>query len=159
MCVYRKRKQRTFGIEAGLFATLILSIIMAVKSSLNILPELNPIEILNSIIPYKEQLNLKPTAGWAIHMFIGIVIWGSAYEKLLSFLPTQNHLVKAISFSIAAWLLMMLAVMPLAGHGLFGIELGVEMKAAFITLLFHIIYGLFLGLSYQKLSSKNWSTK
>ncbi|MGF1734867.1 hypothetical protein L4D79_05785 [Photobacterium satsumensis] len=128
---------------------------MAIKSTLNILPELNPIEILNSLIPFKEQLNLKPTAGWAIHMFIGIVIWGMAYEKLITILPSKSHIIKSIIFSITAWLLMMLVLMPLAGHSLFGFGLGIGVKAAGATLFFHIIYGWTLGFSYQQLLERN----
>ncbi|MGF1704045.1 hypothetical protein L4D09_27545 [Photobacterium makurazakiensis] len=154
MCIYRKKSQRSFGIEAGVFATFILSMIMAVKINLNILPELNPIEILNSVIPFKEQFKLKPTAGWAIHIFLGVVIWGTAYEKLISVFPAKSYVIKAIIFSIAAWLLMMLILMPLAGHSLFGLGLGVGVKAGVVTLFFHIIYGLSLGFSYKKLSKK-----
>jgi hypothetical protein len=56
-------------------------------------------------------------------------------------------------FSIAAWLMMMLVVMPMAGAGLFGLNLG--MAAPMMTLMLHAIFGAVLGVVFGKLSNTN----
>ena len=46
-------------------------------------------------------------------------------------------------FGVGAWLMMMIAVMPMAGAGLFGMNFG--MVAPVMTLVLHIIFGAVLG--------------
>jgi hypothetical protein len=48
------------------------------------------------------------------------------------------------------WLMMMVAVMPMAGAGMFGLNMGV--MAPIATLMLHLIFGAVLGFTYQKLS-------
>jgi len=42
----------------------------------------------------------------------------------------------------------MITFMPLAGHGLFGLALGVQAVVA--TLVLHLIYGATLGIGYDR---------
>lgn len=49
---------------------------------------------------------------------------------------------KGMNFGVGAWLTMMIAVVPMAGAGFFGISFGV------MTLVPHIIFGLVLGSVY-----------
>ena len=46
---------------------------------------------------------------------------------------------------------MMIAVMPMSGAGLFGMSLG--MVAPAMTLMLHLVFGVILGFTYQKLPS------
>ncbi len=46
-------------------------------------------------------------------------------------------------FGVGAWIATMILVMPLAGAGLFGMNLGVA--APVMTLVLHVIYGAVLG--------------
>ncbi|MEO8537343.1 MAG: DUF6789 family protein, partial [Betaproteobacteria bacterium] len=50
---------------------------------------------------------------------------------------------------VGAWFLMMVIVMPMAGTGVFGLDLG--MMAPVMTLILHLIYGAVLGGVYGAL--------
>jgi hypothetical protein len=65
-------------------------------------------------------------------------------------LPGKSHLTRGINFGIAAWVMMMLVVMPMAGAGLFGLKMG--MMAPAMTLMLHVVYGAVLGFVYGKLA-------
>ena len=58
-------------------------------------------------------------------------------------------MLKGLFLGGAAWLLMMIAIMSMAGAGLFGMNLGV--MAPMMTLMHHPIFGLVLGLVFDKL--------
>jgi hypothetical protein len=59
------------------------------------------------------------------------------------------NIAKGINFGIAAWVMMMLVIMPMAGVGLFGLKMG--MMAPVMTLMLHVIFGAVLGSVYAKL--------
>lgn len=133
------------GIGAGLVATMVLSMIMVAKGMMGLMPELNVIAMLSSM------MKTTPIIGWAIHFMIGALAWGVGFVTVARILPGSTVLAKGISFGIAAWVMMMLAIMPMAGAGLFGLKMG--MMAPMMTLVLHVIYGAVLGLAYGKLGS------
>jgi hypothetical protein len=49
-------------------------------------------------------------------------------------------------FATGAWLIMMVVMMPMAGAGLFGMQLGLMAPVA--TLMLHWVYGAVLGAVY-----------
>lgn len=136
----------TRGIAAGLVATAVLSMIMLAKGMMGLMPELNVIAMLSSM------MNSVPVVGWIVHFMIGVLAWGLGFVAVARFLPGSSDLTKGISFGIAAWAMMMLAVMPMAGAGFFGLKMG--MMAPVMTLMLHVIYGAVLGFVYGKLGSK-----
>jgi hypothetical protein len=87
--------------------------------------------------------------GWITHFMIGAVVWGGLFAFLEPLLPGGSLWLKGVSFGIGAWVLMMVAVMPMAGAGLFGMKLG--MAAPVMTLVLHIIFGAVLGGVYAAL--------
>lgn len=131
------------GIVAGLAATATLSTIMIAKGMMGLMPELNIIAMLSSM------LSTAPVVGWVIHLAIGTLIWGVAFAVILKALPGNSDVAKGISFGIAAWIMMMLVIMPMAGAGLFGLNMG--MMAPVMTLMLHAIYGAVLGFTYSRL--------
>jgi len=133
------------GIGAGLAATAVLSVIMVVKGMMGLMPELNVIAMLSSM------MKSAPVVGWIVHFMIGMLAWGIAYVLLGKYLPGGTNITKGISFGIGAWALMMLLVMPMAGAGFFGLNMG--MMAPVMTLMLHVIYGAVLGFAYEKLGS------
>ncbi len=133
------------GIVAGLAATVMLSMIMFAKGMMGLMPELNVIAMLSSM------MNVTPVVGWAIHFMIGMLAWGLGFVAVFSILPGATDITRGISFGVAAWFLMMLAVMPMAGAGLFGLNMG--MMAPAMTLMLHAIYGAVLGLIFGRLGN------
>jgi len=133
------------GIGSGLAATMVLSMIMVAKGMMGLMPELNVIVMLSSM------MKTAPIVGWVVHIMIGMLAWGLGFVAVSKYLPGRTDLAKGISFGIAAWALMMLMVMPMAGAGFFGLKMG--MMAPVMTLMLHIIYGAVLGFVYDKLGA------
>lgn len=131
------------GILAGFAATVVLSMIMVAKGMMGLMPELNVIAMLSSM------MNTVPAVGWVIHFMIGMLAWGVGFTFFLNVLPGNSNLSKGISFGVAAWILMMVVVMPMAGAGLFGLKMG--MMAPTMTLMLHVVYGAVLGFVFGKL--------
>ena len=129
------------GLISGFIATVVLSILMVAKTKMGVMPDLNAIKMLAGMMGGSLAM------GWAAHFMIGTVIWGGLFAVLVDILP-GSIMFSAILFSIGAWLMMM-GPMPMAGAGLFGLQLGMMAPAA--TLMLHIIWGVVLGLSYSRL--------
>ncbi len=128
------------GMVAGFVATLILSALMAMKAMMGVTPELNPIKMI------ADMLGASPAVGWAMHFMIGTMLWGTLFAWLNPSLPGESHWLRGIVFAVGAWLVMMVVMMPMAGAGLFGSDLG--MMAPVMTLMLHIVFGFVLGAVY-----------
>ena len=131
------------GIGAGFAATIVLSMIMVAKAMMGLMPELNVIAMLSAM------MKSAPAVGWIAHFMIGMIAWGIGFVLVSGVLPGRSNLTKGISFGIAAWAMMMLLIMPMAGAGFFGLKMG--MMAPVMTLMLHVIYGAVLGSVYGKL--------
>lgn len=134
------------GLAAGFVATVVLSALMLMKSAMGMMPELNPIQMIAKMGSSYLGLPLTPAIGWLMHFLIGTVLWGVLFAVLESSLPGNALWVRGALFSIGAWLLMMIIMMPLAGAGLFGLALG--MLAPIATLVLHLVFGVVLGAIY-----------
>lgn len=66
-----------------------------------------------------------PLIGWIVHLAIGIVVYGVAIGVLDSKLPGTSHIGHGVMLGVIGWLIMMLTPMPMAGAGLFGMNMGV----------------------------------
>ena len=120
--------------------------IMVAKGMMGLMPELNVIAMLSSM------LKTAPIFGWAAHFMIGALAWGLGFVAVSRMLPGKTDVAKGISFGVVAWVMMMVAVMPMAGAGIFGLKMG--MMAPMMTLMLHVIYGAVLGLVYGKLGAE-----
>ncbi|MFU8877704.1 MAG: DUF6789 family protein [Wenzhouxiangellaceae bacterium] len=134
------------GIIAGLIATIVLSLLMIVKGMMGVMPELNVIAMLAG------QMGGNMMMGWVAHFMIGAVAYGLAFANLQGVLPGGSALVKGIVLGIIGWLVMMVALMPMMGAGLFAMNMG--MMATVATLVLHIIFGLVLGLAWSMIGAK-----
>lgn len=132
------------GAVAGFVATVALSGLMVMKSAMGLMPELNVIRMLG------QMSGTGPMGGWVIHFLIGTVAWGLLFVALNPNLPGAQWL-KGVVFGIGAWILMMLIVMPMAGAGLFGLNIGI--MAPVMTLVLHMIFGAVMGGTYGWLLS------
>lgn len=137
------------GIVAGFIATVVLSILMLMKSAMGMLPALNAIQMQTQMLHSFMGTPAAPVVGWISHFIIGTVFWGGLFGAFNHLVPGKNELAKGVVFSVAAWLLMMFIVMPMAGAGFFGLNIGVMAPVA--TLVLHLIFGAVMGYSYAKL--------
>ena len=128
---------------AGFVATIILSVMMIANTLIGLMPELNVIVMLS------DMMNESLAFGWMAHLVIGTIVWGGAFALLSSYLPGNTNIFTGITFGVAAWLLMMLVIMPMAGAGVFGLSLGI--MAPLMTLILHAVYGAVLALTFRLL--------
>lgn len=133
------------GLVAGFIATVVLSVIMVAKSVMGIMPELDVIAMLSAM------MGAPATMGWLGHFMIGTLAWGGGFALLYGLIPGGVALTKGIVFGIAAWLGMMVMVMPMAGAGFFGMGFGI--MAPMMTLVLHIIFGAVLGTVFHMLAA------
>lgn len=129
------------GFLAGFVATVVLSVMMLAKAMMGIMPELDVIAMLSAM------MGTPAVMGWIAHFMIGTVAWGGGFAILYNALPGSGAVGKGIVFGIAAWLAMMIMVMPMAGAGLFGMSFGI--MAPMMTLILHIIFGAVMGAVYN----------
>lgn len=129
------------GLVGGFSATVVLSGMMVGKSMTGVMPELDVIHMLAAM------MGVSSPFGWLAHFMIGTLAWGGGFALLYGLIPGSEAVQKGILFGVAAWLGMMVMVMPMAGAGLFGMALGI--MAPMMTLVLHIIFGAVLGAVYQ----------
>ena len=133
------------GFIAGFAATVVLSVLMLLKGMMGLMPELDVIAMLSTM------MNGPAAMGWIGHFMVGTVVWGGGFAILNEYIPGGSMIGKGIVFGVIAWLLMMIMIMPMAGAGLFGMNMG--MMAPVMTLVLHVIFGAVLGIVYEKRSS------
>lgn len=134
------------GLIAGFVATVVLSAMMIAKGMMGVMPELNVAAMIGNM------MGASVVVGWIVHFMIGTIAWGAGFAALYGMLPGNSVVVKGIVFSMVAWLGMMILVMPMAGAGLFGMNLGI--MAPIMTVVLHIIFGAVLGAVYQAATSR-----
>lgn len=128
------------GLGAGFAATLVLSALMILKQRMGLTPDLNPAEVLA-----RMSGTGSPAIGWLLHFAIGTIVWGLLFAWVSPMLP-GSYWLRGVLFATGAWLVMMLVVMPMAGAGLFGLNLGTMAPVA--TLVLHWVFGVVLGAVY-----------
>lgn len=133
------------GMIAGFIATVVLSALMLMKGMLGLMPQLDVIGMLSGMLGGSRGM------GWIMHFIIGTVAWGGGFALLYSAIPGGSSWVKGILFGLAVWLVMMLVIMPMAGAGLFGMNIGI--MAPIMTMMLHLIFGAVLGAAYAKLTT------
>jgi len=134
------------GVIAGFVATAIVSILFVMKAAMGLMPDLNIIAMLSGMMGGALIM------GWVAHFVIGAVIWGVLFALFHPIIPGGNLWLKGVVFGVAAWLLMMIVVMPMLGAGLFGMNFG--MVAPAMTLMVHVIFGAALGGVYSALQNR-----
>ena len=134
------------GIVAGFLATVVITLLMAMRMAAGIMPWFNPIEVMN--LSVHTLLNVPPgqLAGWVIHFGVGSLIWGGIFGLLGPTLPGRSYAIRGLLFGTLAWFLVMVTLFPLAGSGLFGMGFGAIVPLT--TLISHWIFGLVLGGAY-----------
>lgn len=130
------------GLLAGLAATVVLSVLMVLKSVVGLLPAVNAIEMLTQLGATHFGMPESAAVGWIAHFVIGVVLWGLVFAGTYETWPSSPP-IKGAVFSFMVWLLMMSMFMPMAGAGFFATNIGPG--AAIATLVLHLIFGVVLG--------------
>jgi hypothetical protein len=132
------------GLLAGLVATIVLSAVMLLNSSMGFYPQADLIRLLRNLG------TLTAPSAWMDHFIIGVVVWGLLFACYDAVAMRPAYWLKGIIFGVFAWLVMMMAFLPLAGSGFLGSKL--ENTTLVGLLILHLIYGAVLGGAYTLLS-------
>ncbi|WP_242140629.1 DUF6789 family protein [Sphingomonas sp. TREG-RG-20F-R18-01] len=130
------------SMVAAFAATVVLSAMMVVKAMMGIMPQLDIAAMLASMMGAPGNLAL----GWLGHFMIGTIGYGVVFALLAGRLP-GSLIVQGVILGVIGWLVMMIMIMPMAGAGLFGLNLGIA--APIMTLMLHMIFGAVLGAVYK----------
>lgn len=132
------------GLLAGLVATVVLSSLMLMKAAMGLMPQLD----LPGMLAKMAGSPGSPIVGWIVHFFIGVVLYGLVIAHLGKHLP-RGWTIRGVLIAIAGWLFMMIVLMPMAGAGMFAMDMGI--MALVMTLVLHLIFGAVLGFTYGRL--------
>jgi hypothetical protein len=128
------------GMLAGFVATLVLTALMLINGAFDLVPQINIIRLLTTLG------TLSVPSAWMDHFIVGVVVWGLLFAVYDGGAARPAHWLKGIIFGVFAWLVMMIAFMPLAGAGFFGAKIGITAPVG--LLMVHLIYGVVLGATY-----------
>ena len=137
------------GIAAGFVATCVLSVLILIKQWL---PQLDTITVMDSVA---RELAMAaglpvPLAGWLWHFIVGCLVWGWMYAVMEPIVPGRRPVIKGLYFGFMVTLLVWFAVLPLAGAGMFGMQL--SLVQPFVSMAQSLLYGLVLAVTYDRMS-------
>ncbi len=125
------------GLIGGFIGSAVLAIIFVMKGMIGMIPEMDIIAMLSAM------MGTGAAMGWVAHFVIGTVVWGGIFALANGSIPGGNQTAKGVVLGIAAWLMMMIVVMPMAGGGFFGLHFG--MMGFVLPLILHIVFGAVMG--------------
>lgn len=139
------------GMLAGLAGTVVLSLLMVMKTMMGVMPALDIPKMIAGMMGSPDASMM----GWVVHFLIGVVGYGIANAVLghrLGGSPTEGGII----VGVVGWLVMMVMLMPMAGVGLFAMAMGP--MAPVMTLVLHIIFGAVMGWTFGKLVPRAGAT-
>ncbi len=139
------------GLIAGAVATFVAAIVILIKNALGINPTLSTMPLLADAVTNRDALIVSPLLGWVMHFVIFTILWSFVFALLAGKGSSYRPRTFSLLFSLFAWLIMMMVLMPWAGNGLFGLEAGLSTPV--ITLVLHLVWGWVLGFIYDLLPS------
>ena len=147
-------KLRNFisSLLAGLGATTVHMALMSIKHRAGILPDFEPYEDLQRLLSSLTSLSLDPPFSWLLPLINGAVILGFVFGRLFVHLPGRTAIAKGAVFGFAAWLIMGLGLLPLAGRGVFAYRLGLGALPAALMLVMLMLYAIVMSLLYAWLT-------
>jgi hypothetical protein len=132
------------GVQAGVIATIFISILMVVQQAAGVAPDFNLIAMIQSAANMPDSA----AVAWIVHFIVGVGLWGVGFAALSPHLPGP-HWLRGLMFGVLAWVLMMIVFLPAAGMPVFAQGLGTTVPV--VSLALHLIYGAVLGESYHLL--------
>ena len=124
------------AVAGGLAGTLVMTAVGLWVAPIMGIPRMNPADMLAGAMGGNTML------GWAGHLMIGTIL-ALIYAVVAPRLPGPPP-VRGALYSIAPWLMTMLAVMPMMGMPAFGGAASTAMG----SLIGHLVYGAILGAIY-----------
>ncbi len=125
------------GLIGGFVGSAVLAVMFVLKNMMGITPDLDIIKMLSAM------MGMSAMMAWVAHFMIGTIVWGGIFAVANSSIPGGSQTAKGVVVGLAAWLMMEVVVMPMAGGGFFG--LGFGMMGVAMPLMLHILFGAVMG--------------
>ncbi len=122
---------------AGAAGTAAMTMLMLVAPVMG-MPKMAIGEMLGSF------LGIGATAGWALHLVIGLVL-ASIYAAVFATRLPGSPVVRGAIFGVGVFLMAQLVVTPMMGGGVFS---GGNVLMIAGSLMGHLVYGGFVGVLY-----------
>lgn len=138
------------AIFASIIATLVATAFVYLNIRMSLLPRA---ELLTYIETFNARLGLPGTeqSAWVMHIILGTLIFGLLFAVLQPILPGRGT-VQGMWFGALTWLAMMLCFVPLTQHEIFGRDIGIIFAP--VMLVYNLIYGAVLGMSFSAFGSE-----
>jgi hypothetical protein len=148
-------KLRSFlsSLLAGIGATTVHIALMAIKHRAGILPDFEPYEDLQRLLSSMTARSLEFPFSWLLPYVNGALIIGFVFGRLFTHLPGSTAIVKGAAFGFVAWLVMGFGLLPLAGRGVFALELGLGGLPAALMFAMLMTYAIVMSLLYAWLTT------
>jgi hypothetical protein len=91
-----------------------------------------------------DMVGISRAAGWTVHFIVGAVIYGGAFWLWMLVFGPGTFWLKGAIVGATGGMIAMLAMMPMAGKGAFGMKLGSMVPV--MSLGMHLVFGAMLGL-------------
>ena len=140
------------SLLAGLGATSVHVVLMTIKHRAGILPDFEPYEDLQRLLSSVTSLSLAPPFSWLLPFVNGALILGFVFGRLFIHLPGRTAFAKGAAFGFVAWLVTGLGLLPLAGRGVFALEIGLGGLPAALMFAMLMPYAIVMSLLYAWLT-------
>lgn len=131
------------GVIAGFCATFALSVLMLMKERMHLMPALDLVSMISGMMHTSRPI------GWIMHFMVGTIVYGLVYAWLFAPIWAGMYWLIGIVIGVVGWLIASVALLPMAGKGVFGMKIG--FMAPIGSLMMHAIFGVILGAIYGAL--------
>jgi hypothetical protein len=137
------------GVTAGLAAAAASGLVAAVATRSGLSPRFNPPDLLAMLTGTAPNALL----GWAAHLVVYGLLLGLLFGALGRKLSDLGYGLSGLFFALFTYGAVGLGFLPLAGGGVFGIDLGYATVP--VLLVAHLVFGLTLGGTYARLAGRD----
>lgn len=137
------------GMMAGLAGAAASGVVAIVATQTGLSPEFNPPALLARLLDTTPNAEL----GWAAHLIVYGMILGLLFGALGRKLSDLGYGLSGLFFALFTYAAVGLVFMPLAGGGVFGMDLGYVTVP--VLLVAHLAFGLTLGAVYARLAGRD----
>lgn len=140
------KKRVIDGVLAGMAAATACGIVALVATATGESPEFNPPALLGRFLGTRPSV----VAGWLAHFLVYGGLLGSLFGLLGRRLSDLGYGLSGLFSGLVTFGAVGLVFMPLAGAGVFGLNLGYSTIP--VMLVAHLAFGFTLGATYARLA-------
>lgn len=137
------------GMLAGLAAAAASGVVVMAATASGLAPQFNPPHLLSRLL----GIDVPAVLAWAAHLIVYGLLLGLLFGALGRKLSDLGYGLSGLFFALFTYGAAGLGFMPLAGGGLFGMNLGYATIP--VMLVAHLAFGLTLGLTYGRLAGRD----